>query len=174
MKPFILPSALAAMLFLAGFAAAQSAVEPVNFSKLLPFLPDKVEGFAPGKPQGSTTSAMGFKLTEVSRSYHKGKEDSEETVSVKITDGAGNQFFAAAQAAIAQFSNESTEGYEKGFTLDGYPAIEKYTTESKDGSLRVFVAGRYLVEIEVNSLESKALQEWWKKIDAKKLSDLKA
>jgi hypothetical protein len=168
MKRLVLPSVVAALLCVAGFVTAQTAAEPVHFSKLLPFVPDKVEGFVGSKPEGSTTSAMGFKLTEVSRTYHKGKEDAEETVTVKITDGAGNQFFAA-----AQFSNESTEGYEKGFTLDGYPAIEKYTIDSKDGSLSVFVASRYLVQIDVANLESQALQEWWKKIDAKKLAELK-
>lgn len=165
----------AVLLFsLCGLAAAQNAPEPVHFSKLLPFLPDKVEGFVPGKPEGSTSSAVGFKITEVSRTYHKGTEDSDQTVTVKITDGAGNQFFAAAHAAATQFSNESTEGYEKGFTLDGNPAIEKYTNESKDGSLTVFLASRYLVEIDTDGLDSKEMQEWWKKIDAKKLAALKA
>lgn len=174
MKRFVIASAVAVALLAAGLARAEEATEPVHFSKLLAFLPDKVEGFVAEKAQGSTSSAMGFKLTEVSRVYHKGKEDAEETVTLKITDGAGNQFFAAAHAAAAQFSNESTEGYEKGFTLDGSPAIEKYTNDSKDGSLTVFLGGRYLVEIDVNGLESKELQAWWKKLDAKKLAELKA
>ena len=174
MKRLTMASAGAAVLFVATLAVAQQATEPLHFSKLLPFLPDKVEGFVAEKAQGSTTSAMGFKITEVSRVYRKGKEDAEEAVTLKITDGAGNQFFAAAHAAAAQFSNESTEGYEKGFTLDGYSAIEKYTNDSKDGSLTVFVTGRYLVEVDINGLDSKALQEWWKKLDAKKLAELKA
>lgn len=155
-------------------AQAQEKVEPVHFSKLLPFLPDKVDGFVAEKAEGSTNAAVGFKITEVSRTYHKGKEDADETVTVKITDGAGNQFFAAAHAAAMEFSHESTEGYEKGFKLDSYPAVEKYTSESKNGTLSVFVSDRYLIEIDINGLDSKALQEWWKKIDVKKLIDLKA
>lgn len=162
-----------ATLLIAAWARAQDAVEPVHFSKLLPFLPDNVNGYVAGKPEGSTTSAMGFKLTGVSRVYHKGAENSEETAIVKITDGAGNQFFAAAHAMAAKFSNETSAGYEKGFTLDGYPAIEKYSNESKDGSLSVFVADRYLVEIDASNLDSAALQEWWKRIDSKKLAELK-
>ena len=69
---------------------------------------------------------------------------------------------------------DTDEGYEKGYTLDGYPAVEKYTNESKDGSLSVFIAPRYLVEVTARGLDSKALQEWWKKIDVKKLMELKA
>ncbi len=173
MKRFGRVSSAAVVLLLAGVALAQEGAEPMHFSKLLPFLPDKIEGFAAEKAEGSTSSAMGFKLTEVSRVYHKGKEDAEETVTVKITDGAGNQFFAAAHAAVVEFNTESTEGYEKGIKLDGYPAIERYTNEGKDGSLTVFVANRYLVQIDINGLDSKEMQAWWKKLDAKKLAELK-
>lgn len=165
---------IAMVLPFAGIAAAQQVIEPVHFSKLVPFLPDTVEGFVAETPGGSTSSAVGFSLTEVSRTYHKGTEDAEEKVTVRITDGTGNQFFGAAHAAATPFSKETPEGYEKGFTIDGAPAVEKYTNESKEGTLTVLVAGRYLVEISVTGLESAALEEWWKKIDAKKLAELKA
>jgi hypothetical protein len=155
-------------------AGAQPGGEPVHFSKLIPLLPDKVDGFVAAKPNGSTTAAMGFKVSEVSRVYHKGKEDSDQTVTVKITDGTGNQFFAAAHAAAPEFSSETTAGYEKGFKLDGNPAIEKYTTDGKNGSLTVFLGERYLVQVDVNGLPGNSMQDWWKKIDAKKLIELKA
>lgn len=154
-------------------AAAQPAQEPIHFSKLIPFLPNTVEGFAAEKAEGSTSAAMGFKMTEVSRVYHKGSPDGAETASVKIMDGTASQFFAAAFTAASQFSRESTEGYEKGYMLDGYQAVEKYNTEDKDGELTVMVGGRYLIQIDINGLENKALQDWWKKIDAKKLAELK-
>ena len=124
------------------------------------------------KADGSTSSAMGFKVTEVSRVYHKGKEDAEQSVTVKITDGTGNQFFAAAHAVLPQFSSENTEGYEKGYALDGNKVVEKYSNESKEGSLTVFVGGRFLVDISTSGLDDKAMLEWWKKIDAKKLVEL--
>ena len=56
--------------------------------------------------------------------------------------------------------------------VDGYPAIERYSDERKEGSLTVMVADHYLVEIEVNGLGSDALQDWWRKVDAKKLAAL--
>lgn len=164
---------VALLVVLARLAIAQPSAEPVHFSKLMPLLPDKVEGFVAEKAEGSTTAAAGFKLTEVSRRYHKGKDDTEATVTVKIVDGTGNPGIVAAHAGMVQFSRETSEGYEKGFTLDGHPAVERYTNESKDGSLTVFVAGRYVVEIELQGLDSAALQEWWKKIDVKKLTELK-
>lgn len=173
MVRFAIAAAVLAALLLTGSVRAEDPVEPVEFSKLLPFLPEKVEGFVAERPQGSTSSAMGFQLTEVSRVYHKGSVDGDETVTIKLTDGAGNQFFTAAHSEAAQLDNENAEGYEKGLKLDGFPAIERYTKESHDGSLTVFIASRYLVEIDIEGLDSKEMQEWWKRLDAKKLAALK-
>ncbi len=166
-------AAVGAALLLGTWARAQEPVEPVHFSKLLAFLPDSMAGYVAGKPEGSTSSAMGFKLTQVGRLYHKGTESSDEAVTIKITDGAGNQFFAAAHAMATKFSKETADGYEKGFTLDSYPAIERYRNETRQGSLNVFIADRFLVEITASNLESATLQQWWKRIDTKKLAELK-
>lgn len=170
--PLAAAIALAA-LALVPAARADAPIEPVHFSKIVPLLPDKVDGWPASKPEGSTTSAMGFKVSEASRVYHKGSEDAAESVTIKITDGTGNQFFSAAHSIMPEFSSENTEGYEKGYTLDGSKAMEKYNNESKDGSLTVFVGGRFLVEITTTGLDSNAMKEWWKKIDAKKLAELK-
>jgi hypothetical protein len=165
--------AVVVALLLVNSARAAEPAEPVDSVKLLPFLPEIVEGFVAEKPHGSTSTAMGFQLTEVSRVYHKGSEDGDETVTLKLTDGAGNEFFTAAHAAIADSKIENADGYEKGLKLDGFPAIERYTNESRDGSLTVFVASRYLVEIDIDGLDSKEMQVWWKRLNAKKLAALK-
>src|SRR5204862_7851395 len=49
-----------------------SLVNVVEFSKLLPLLPEAPTGWTADKPQGSTTDAGGFKLTNVHRDYRKG------------------------------------------------------------------------------------------------------
>ena len=173
MRRFAINGSLWVTVLVAARVLAQPAVEPVHYSKLLPFLPEKVAGFVADKPKESATSAMGLKLTEVWRVYHRNSARGPETVTLKITDGAGNPFFTAAYADAKQFSNESPEGYQKGFTLDGYPAIEQYATATKAGSLSVLIADHDLVEISVQGLDSATLQEWWKKVDAKKLAALR-
>lgn len=170
MKATIQHVATAAFVLLSAMTAA---AQPVHFSKILPLLPDKVEGFTAEKPDGSTTSMAGFNMSVVSREYRKGEGDDEQRVTIKISDGTGNEMFKAMHAAMPEFSNETTEGYEKGFKLDGNPAVEKYTTESKEGSLTVFLGGRFLVETETHGLDKDAMQTWLKKIDLKKLAELK-
>lgn len=174
MKRLAIPGTIAAVLLLAGLATAQQAKEPLHYSKLLPLLPDQVEGFVAETAGGSTASAADFKLTEVTRVYHKATDGTNEWAAIKITDSAGNQSFATARAAAPAVSNASQEGYSRTLTLDGYQAIERYTNEGKEGSLTVFVGGRYLVQIDVNGLDSDALHEMWKKLDAKKLEGMKA
>src|SRR5262249_32493303 len=148
------------LLLAAAAVTAAPAPEPVHYTKLIPLLPDKVEGFVAETPGGSTAAAMGFKLTEVSRTYHQAKDDAAEKVTVKITDGAGNQFFAAAHGNMGKFNQENEDGFSKGFTLDGYPAVETYTNESKEGALTIFIAPRYLIEITSSGLASTVLEDW--------------
>jgi len=152
---------------------AQPAAKPVHYSKLLPFLPAKVAGFIAEEPQHSTVTVMGVKLTEVWRGYRQNNAGTTGEVTVKVADGAQNPFFMAAYADARQFAQEGLAGYQKGFTLDGCPAIEQYVAATKEGSLHVLVADRHLVEITVRGLDSASLQEWWKKIDVQKLAALR-
>jgi hypothetical protein len=159
---------LATVVLFLGSAHAEGANQPPHL-KLIRVLPAKVSGFVADEPQGSTIKVTGLNMAEASRVYYQKKKDAPERVTVKITDGANSQFLPTAPDPAAQFSSDSTEGSQQSFTLDGYPAMERYDVASKSGSLLVFIGGRYLVEIESKGLERSALQQWWKKIAVKKL-----
>ena len=58
-------------------------------------------------------------------------------------------------------------------TIDGNPGFEAYENEQKHGSLWVMVAKRYFVEIELQKQDAKELQEWVKRVDLKKLAEIK-
>src|SRR5262249_28442038 len=149
---------------LAGAATAQQAGRPLHYTKLFPLLPDYVEGFVADAPGGSTAAAADFKLTEVTRVYHKAEDGEAQSATIKITDGAGNRSLTTARAEAPRTSDETPDGYSKVFTLDGYQAIERYTNEKREGSLTVFVASRYLVQIDVIGLDSNTLQAFWKQL----------
>ncbi len=71
-------------------------------------------------------------------------------------------------------SNTSNdEGYTKSINLDGTPGFETYEKEGKHGTLWLMVAKRYLLQIETNGQEANELQEWLKRIDLKKLAEIK-
>lgn len=97
----------------------------------------------------------------------------EKQVTVKITDTSANQMIAMGFALGAQFSNESTEGYEKGYTLDGMPIHESYQSEPKSGTLATMAGGRFHVEIQVSGLEPEEMKAWLERVDVKKLAETK-
>ena len=55
----------------------------------------------------------------------------------------------------------------------GGDAFETFENEGKHGTLWLMVAKRYVLTIETQNQESKDLQEWLKRIDVKKLAEVK-
>src|SRR5437867_6693699 len=145
----------------------------VDYPKLLPILPDAPSGWTADKPEGSTSDVGGFKITNVHRDYHKGEGTDALLVSISILDSAANPDYVTATTATWKSGSESLEGYSKSVTIDGNPGFEAYEREQKHASLWVMIAKRYFVQIEVQNLEPKELQEWIKRVDLKKLAGIK-
>jgi len=145
----------------------------VDYPKLLPILPDAPSGWTADKPEGSTSDVGGFKITNVHRDYHKGEGTDAPLVSISILDSAANPDYVTATTATWKSGSESLEGYSKSVTIDGNPGFEAYEREQKHASLWVMIAKRYFVQIEVQNLEPKELQEWIKRVDLKKLAAIK-
>ncbi len=150
-------------------ASEMKPVDPVNFAALLPFLPPAPAGFTAEEPRGETTAAMGFKISEVERRYAK----EGQSLHVKIVDGAYNSFLYAGVTMAAQFSRESTEGFEKGVTIDGNPGVEKWSKADKRGELTVVVGKRFLVTIDASPVESGYVRSVYGTLDIAKLAALK-
>lgn len=146
------------------------AVDPVHFSKLLELLPKAPSGFtADGEPRGETTNAMGFKVSMAEQAYSaEGK-----SLQVKITDGAFNAPLYTVITMAAQFARESTDGYEKGITLDGNPGVEKWRKDGGDAELNVVVGKRFFVEIQGSGITPELVRKVWDSVDRAKLAGLK-
>jgi len=148
---------IAALIFaiMIGFAAGglRAQNEPnlipdvVDPAKLIPILPEPPAGWTAEKAEGSSEDVGGFKITNVHRDYRKGE------------DGDKN--------------SETPDGYAKPVTIDGNPGREDYDKEKKVASLWVMVAKRYFVTLELQNLDPKELQEWIKRVDLKKLAEIK-
>jgi hypothetical protein len=149
------------------------APDVVDFSKLIPLLPEAPPGWTAEKAEGSTSDVGGFKLTNVHRDYKKGEGDNVPTASISILDSAANPDYATATTAAWKLNSETTDGYTKSVTIDGNPGFESYQKDQKNAALWVMVAKRYFVEIELQNQDPKELQEWVKRIDLKKLAAIK-
>jgi hypothetical protein len=167
--------------FVSGFAAAdlRAQNEPVlvpdvvDYKKLIPILPEAPPGWTADKPEGSTEEVGGFKITNVHRDYRKGEGINTPTASISILDSVANPDYVTATTAAWNQTSDTVEGYSKSVTIDGNPGFEAYENEQKHGSLWVMVAKRYFVEIELQKQDAKELQEWLKRVDLKKLAEIK-
>jgi hypothetical protein len=145
----------------------------VDFSKLIPILPEAPQGWTADKPEGSTTDVGGFRITNVHRDYRKGEGDKVPSAALSILDSAANPDYVAATTAAWNFKSETVEGYSKSVTIDGNPGFEAYEIEGKHCTLWLMIAKRYFLQIELQNQDPKELQEWLKHIDLKKLAVIK-
>jgi hypothetical protein len=146
----------------------------VDYNKLLPLMPEPPAGWKADKPEGSTMDVSGFKLTNVHRDYQKGEGDKVPSAAISILDSAANPDYVAATTAAWSFKSDTIEGYSKPVTIDGNPGFEAYEIEGKHSTLWVMVAKRYFVQIELQGADPKELQDWIKRVDLKKLAEIKS
>lgn len=173
-------TAAAFLLALAFSCVLPAAEEPaplipdvVDFSKLVPFLPEAPATWTADKAEGSTDDIGGTKITSVHRDYKKGEGDTAPTTSISILDSAANPEYVASTTAAWNLSTSTPEGYTKTLTIEGMPGFETFENEGKHGTLWLMVAKRYVLTIETQNQESKDLQDWLKRVDVKKLSEVK-
>jgi len=149
-----------------------TTIEPANFKVLLAFLPSR-EGWTAGEPNGSTTAVPGYKVSVASNEYRRTASDgtSEQVVTVEITDGGFAEMISAPFEMMAQMSNETTEGYQKGVTVAGTPAYEQWTISTRRSELSALVAKRFLIHFTGSQVEPSELRQW---LEGMKLAELAA
>ena len=132
--------------------------EVVDFSKLMPLLPEAPAGWTADKPDGSTVDAGGFKITNVHRDYKKGAADDAPTTSISILDSSANPDYVSATTAAWNMSTSTPDGYTKSLTIEGMPGFETFENEGKHGTLWLMVAKRYVLQIETQGQDAKDLR----------------
>ena len=154
-------------------SAKPKPTQVVSFKKLLSFLPPVPEGWTAEKPGGSVTDlGKGLRLSEATRTYIKGEDQSAAVTKVTIIDAGGRKEYFA--MITAKWKGAQTEdGYDKVVEIDGMPGFEHFSKAIHGGSLSVFVANRFFVQVDISNQDLRALREWLQKIDLKKLAVLR-
>ena len=176
MKTFVFILILALSLAAAGLRAQDEPnliPDVVDSAKLIPILPEPPEGWTAEKAEGSSDDVGGFKITNVHRDYAKGEGPDAPTASISILDSVANPDYVEATTNGWNQNSETAEGYSKSVTIDGHPGFEAYDKDQKGATLWVMIAKRYFVTVELHNQEPKELLEWIKKVDLKKLAEIK-
>jgi hypothetical protein len=146
------------------------AYEPVDFKALQAMLPD-VPGWEKGNLTGEHMAAP-FAHSMASANYTK----DDASVEVQIMDSAFNQMALMPVQFLmaAKFAKETASGYEKSQSFGGQPGFVKWDKDAKSGEITVVAAGRFIVNIRGNSIESaSALTDVAGRLDFGKLAGLK-
>lgn len=141
---------------------------PLHFSELITLLPQSPAGWTAEPADGETNFFNGYGISQASRTYNQG----DRKMKVRVTDSPANPKIHASALVSSNFSQESSEGYNKGLNIGNFPGREEYKYKNKQGTLTMLVHKRFLVEIEGKNVEPQDLQQWWNAIEKKEMSAL--
>ena len=155
-------------------AATRPVPPPVApHERLVTFLPETPAGWTAENPSGSTTEISGFNLSTATRTYEKGNDENAAVATVTIIDAGGHKGYFETTTSAWKFLLETPAGYDRVVEIDGVPGYEHYSKAAHSSSLCVIAGKRYFVQIELTNQDPKELREWLRKIDLKKLAELK-
>lgn len=148
-------------------------VEALSPAVIKEYLPAELSGFTRTDASAERNQMGGVDIAVASGEYEGANGAS---LSVQVTDAgnlSGPMKMALTSWAMNQYSRETDTGYEKVTTYDGYKAMEQYDNETKDGTLRVFVANRFVVEVDGSQVTMDTIKQAMGQIDLKKLAGAK-
>jgi hypothetical protein len=149
-------------------------VEATPGETLKALLPADLPGMKRTDASSERTQAMGVDISKAEGQYSAG-ENGESNITITITDAgnmSGPMRMGMAGWAMAQYSRETDSGYEKTMTYKGYKGMEEYNKNDKNGTVRIFVADRFLVEVRGDGVTMDTLKQALDKVDLAKLSSV--
>ncbi len=147
--------------------------ELADYKKLLPLLPEPPAGWKAEPAEGSTDNLGETQITTVHRDYVKGEGDNAPITSISILDSVANPEYVEATTSAWNTNTSDAEGYTKSITVAEMPGFETYENDDQHGTLWLMIAKRYILQIETTGQPAPELQEWLKRIDLKKLAEIK-
>jgi hypothetical protein len=116
---------------------------------------------------------MGMRFSQAEARY---ENEEGKNVRLKIMD-MGSMGAAAAMASAAwamqEFERETESGYERSTKLGEHRGMEEYDRESRNGTFKIIVAGRFEVELNGNEVDDGELRRAAGELDLGKLAGMK-
>ncbi len=143
--------------------------DPVPFQVLIDALAKVPDGWTAQDARGSMQSMGNFKISQGSRRYENQAEG--KTIDITISDWAFNQALYAPFLLSTNFSQETTEGYNKGIKVGGDPGREEFTFARKSGERTMLHRKRYNINIKGSGIEAEELQQWYELVPKQDLPE---
>lgn len=144
-------------------------IQPISLDTLKGYMPDTLAGIKRTNSEAQHVNTMGVNLATASANYEANGGELE----LVITDTgnlSGPMRMGLTGWATAQINSQTDTGYEKTITYQGCKAVEQYDRQNKQGTLRVFAADRFVVEITGTGVTMETIKQGMDQIDLKKLA----
>lgn len=144
---------------LGGALGGSHRVDPVDFNALKQMLPESLPGLQRGPAEGSSKEGFGMKTASASAVY---SGPGDRKVEISIADASAVSGLMGLASALPHQTNGSGDtSTEKDATIAGYPAHEKFDSQSQHGEISFILAKRFAVglvgdHVDLNTLEGYA------------------
>lgn len=147
-------------------------IAAVTVETIKTLLPQTLAGMKQADASAERNQMMGIDMTLAEAQY---TGDDDASIDLTITDVGnltGPMRMGMVGWTMAQYSRETDTGYEKTGTYGGYKGVEEYDKENKTGAIRVFVADRFIVEVNGSNVTMDTLKKALEQVDLKKAASL--
>ena len=149
-------------------------IEAVDFRQLKALLPESLAGMERTDAQGERMQMMGVNTAHAEGTY-EATDESGGMIEIRLTD-LGNTSGAAAMGvagwAMMDYDREEESSYERTMSYQGCKGVEEYDTDMSEGTVRVLVGKRFMVEVEGSEVPMETIKAALERIDLKKLEAL--
>jgi pyruvate/2-oxoglutarate dehydrogenase complex dihydrolipoamide acyltransferase (E2) component len=149
-------------------------IEAVDFRKLKELFPENLIGMKRTDASGERTKVSGVDVSNAEATYETPNDPSQQ-MTVMITDMgnvAGPFRMGLTAWAATEFDRETESGYEKTTTYKGYRAVEEFDRQNQQAKFRVFVADRFIVEVDGSNISMEMVKKAVDEIDLSRLASL--
>jgi len=137
----------------------------------LPGLFPEFDGWQRSAPVSSSVT-LPAPASHATSSYKRGAAQ----IDLQITDTGGDPELVKSLGGIAgtAFSQKAANGYMKGTTFAGFPAVESWNHVDKLGEISVLVEGRFIVHASGTGMDGvEPLKQILERVDLGKLASLR-
>ncbi len=147
-------------------------IAAVTAATLKELLPETLTGMKRTSASAERNQMMGIDMTNAEGRYEGENEASLDLAITDVGNMSGPMRMGMVGWTMAQYNRETDTGYEKTGTYSGYKGMEEYNTENKHGTIRIFVADRFVVEVAGDNVTMDTLKQALGQLDLKKMASL--
>jgi len=145
-------------------------ITSVSGDTLKALLPETLAGMKRTQASSEKNQMMGIDMSHAEGDY-EGQDGA--SINLKISDMgnlSGPMKMGMVGWTMAQYNRETDNGYEKTAMYGGYKGVEEYNKTDKNGTIKVFVADRFVVELDGSNVTIDTLKQALDQVDLKKVA----